>query len=1009
MLVELLKKFKNRSLFGIPECRGLPFSSCFPRACTLGGIAVKIAKLAAALIVLTFTCFKFTWGSGTTGVFSGRITDEQTGKGIDRVFITAQADLKTYTTISDSEGFFAIAGMLSGNYRVSLERVDYRMLRTVIAITPDATTHLDLQLSPNPLEVPGVTVLASEKTRLTPAQSVTNYAYSNEEIQKIFPGPAGLNVRALVESFPGVQIGYDAYYGQIPHIRGGSGYDVGYSFDGVPTYNNITYSENNINSIGTSYTNIGTSHTDVYVGAYPVQYGNFISGFINQIAKRGVGPLHGRLEYQYGLWLDRGGRLPTFDSATGNLSGYPGQGPYSPTNINFELQGQDRRFSYYFNHIIQDRGVVAYAKGVDIKPLINELGGGLLNSVQQRDTVLNLNYNLNAYNDLQLLFYTGFSKLNYAGFAELPCNPTTFGCVGTSTRTGFGESFNAYQIAPLSDMHDHTFFDLEKFEWAHRFKKSGSLLTLRLWRYNPGFYLNRFDLPSTLWEFERSSTQGILLEHQNQITRQHLVNAGGSFSYSKNYFLSSSTDIGLSGTHFNSAQQIVFGRGPGQSLPGVANIILVPDTQNWSAWITDQWRPDPKWLIEGGLRWDRQNTLKITGPGIVTAANGLPFVAATFCTNQGLCLDPSRFNPSWITPRAGVSYQWSDDLTLKAGYGKFVTFPPARRIESVRYSSTFSSSSVYLPGFPSGTAAAFQLLGSKPQFGETIDFSLEYKLDPNSYLKITPYIKHIKDPLQIAIVNGFPFTTNAGTIESKGIEFLVKTRQWHGISGWLSYTLSSTRGSQLPYQTDLISSVTDPTRGFTQAEQISQSGQMVPTAYDQRHLLSVNVNIKHGPWEIAPNFTYGSGYPYGMGVNQLSALAALLDPQSYVNGGTRTVQQSVAATTNFNPLGEKGFNSLRMPGWWLGNLAVTYHVNKDTSIILNVFNLFNSSQIINVDNTVLSGIGYGELTNPNAGCCYTSNDSTQRILPQYNPINGQYAPIAYPNLRQFYLTLRYNL
>jgi len=964
-------------------------------------------------VFLIIALVRFAFPIGTTGVLNGRVTDTFSKEPIAHAFISLLGSGRN--TETDNNGYFSIAGVPAGTYSLLIERIGYRQ-KTIssVSIAPDATTNLAIEL----FSSEKVITVTSERTQvLTPQRTVTNYAYSDQAVKTLFPGPTGLNVRKIYENLPGVQIGNDAYYGFVPHIRGGTGYDVGYAFDGVPTYNNITFSENNIKSVGTNFTNVGTAHTDVYVGTYPAQYGNFISGFINQTAKRGEGPLHGSVEYQYGFWLDKGTALPSYDPATGTTPTYNGAPAYSPTNIAFELSGKEKRFGYYLGQVIQDGGMVNYNTGIDVKPLINELGGGLPYSSQKRDTVLNLTYDLNAYNDLQFLFYEGIEKDSYAGFQELPCNPvTTFGCLGTSTATGFGESFNANVIAPLSDSHDISSYDLEKFEWSHRFNDSGSLLNFRIWHYAPDFYFDRFDLPisSTLWEFERSSNTGVLIEHQNQITPQHFIDVGADFIYSKNYFLSSMNDIGFpadtSGVHFNPTQQVIFGPGPGHSFVNAADIIQVPDTQTWSAWVTDQWRPSERWLIEAGLRWDKQNTLKLTGSGIATDANGLPFVAPIFCATQGLCLDPARFTPSQITPRIGSSYEISDRLTMSASYGKFVTFSPSRRVDVVRFTSGFPGSTTFLPGIPAGTAAAFQLLGSQTQSGENLDVSWEYKLNPEgtASIKLTPYLKHMVNPLQIAIIGGFPNTVNAGSVESKGVELFLKSSEWRGLSGWLSYTYSNTRGSQLPYQTDLSASVINPAFGFTAAQVAGDAQQIVPTAYDQRHEISLNLNWKHGNWDFTPNLQYGSGYPYGIGLHQLQALAALQDPLSFLYGGAHTVAQSVATVPGFNPLGETGFNSLRMPAWWKGNFSATYHFSPKTAMTFTVLNLFNSNQIINRDNTVFSGIGYAELTNPNAfNCCYTSNDTTQNILPQYNPLHGQYAPIAYPSLRQFFISLRY--
>lgn len=980
---------------------------------------------------------------GTTGVLSGKVIDKETDKPIENAFITAKNPSDTLTTITNSNGFFSIAGAPVGAYELTVERVGYQSTAYQgISVTGDATTNMQLALSSQAVAVSGVTVTASRPLIVNPRLTMTNYGYTDEELRQVLPGPARLGITALgstfgipaiYETLPGVQIGFDAYYGSgSPHIRGGTGSDIGYAFDGVPTYETIT------NTFGTALANIGTGRTDFYVGGYPAQYGNFPSGFINQIVPRGSGQIHGNIEYQSGFWADVGTKLPTYESPSGTKPAYTGIAAYAPTNIRIQLQGKDRRFSYYFDHLIQDSGNVFYPKGVDLKPIIS-INGGIQNGFQERDTVLNLNYDFNNYNTVQLLFYTGIQKANFAGFQEIPCAGGG-NCSGGSSGTGFGETYNANVIAPLPDMHNIASYDLQKLEWTHRFHSPGKVMNLRLWHYSPSVYFDNFAAPVTFWQFRRAVSNGALLEYQNQLNSQHLLDAGASYNYSNNYLLSDVNNIlGFSGgTYFASGQGLTYNTTTGL---GTLHTQQVPDTLTWGAWISDEWRPTPKWDITAGLRYDRQAYF------IVPGVNGNPVALSVPGYTNGVLQDPGVIKPSALSPRVGASYRLSNKLTMKASYGKFVNFAPARRIERVTGArdsagaaygqgiSSFQAGFTPPPGTtttPFGaicpdTAGCYRfpanmaqwLAGSKLQTAESLDVSWEYQLDDNTYVKLTPYLKHIKDPLQAVTVGGLPVFTNAGTIESKGIELYLKSRDWHGLSGWLSYTYSSTRGSQLPYQSDLIGTapICSPASGcsatgpFSLAQAASSAGQIVPTSYDQRHILSVNLNYKIGKWDIAPSFTYGSGLPYGLGSTNLTALAALQDQGSTLYGGTRTPAQSAAAIPGFNPRNETSFNGLRQPGWWLGNLAVTYHFTDNVEATLTVLNLLNSKKVLALDNTVTGGLGYSERThsnNPRTGpSSYTSNDQSANILPQYDPVLGQYAPVGYPNLRQFFATVRY--
>lgn len=958
---------------------------------------------------------------GTTGVLSGTVKDKDSGTPVDNVVVTAKGPSQTYTATTDAQGFFVITGVEIGYYQVNLERVGYESLVDLdVNVTADATTHLPLAMRSQPIQLAGTTVQSVRTPLTNPHQPMTNYGYQGRELNALLP-PVGPNLAIpnIYETFPGVQVSYDAYYGpNAAHIRGGTGSDIGYAFDGVPTTEPIS------NTFATTLTNMYSERNDFYVGAYPPQYGNFLSGYVNQVPPRGYGKPHGSIAFTTGFWADSTAAMPVYNSVSGNNPAYTGSLPANNTNINLEIGGKDRRLNYYLNHVIQDGSPVPFPAGVDLKPVINESTGGLQNYAQNRDTLLNLNYELNTENNLQFLYYTGIQKLGFLGFQGLPCNPNdsnAYGagsnynatCLGANTATGFGESFNPNTITPLSDSFQIATYTLAKLELTHRFNRPGSVLNLRAWRFSPAGYFNYFSIPGNLWEFRHSEITGALAEHQNQITPTHLLDIGISYMVSKNFLRSSKLDIGspadISDRHFDNVQQVLYN----SSTPGgTLNTVLVPDTQTIGAWFSDEWRPTPKWDIYAGLRYDSQNYLLLTGSGLFTAQNGLPFVKNSLCPGVivGLCSDPGRFKPSLLSPRLGASYQLSNKLTMKTSYGKFITFAPARRVESIQISGGGSASNGTLP--PSGSLAAIQLAGSKQQTGESFDVSWEYQLDDNSFIKITPYVKHIVDPLESVVVNGVPGFQNAGTIGSKGVEVFLRTRNWHNLSGQISYTYSTTKGSQIPFETGITSSLIGATGSpFTAGSVISDNAQIVPLPYDERHMLNVSLNYKIGKWEIAPSFFYGSGTPYGLGAQNLRGLAAVQNSASVIYGGATAVPANGAS---INPLGESSFNSRRNPAWWIGNLAISYHFNDDVKGILTIFNVLNSNQVIGRDNqtTPVSGTFNGYPENPvsTSGvlCCYNSADGTVAIAPVYDPNLGHYAPTGYPNLRQFFLTLQYD-
>lgn len=843
-------------------------------------------------------------------------------------------------------------------------------------------------------KVKGITVTAAHPKIIKPENILTNYRYSEKLIQEVFPGPEGLNLQNILQTLPGAAVSTDNYFGaDTLHVRGGTGNDLGFALDGTPLYEPITgtfdtgLASPGITPFGMALINNASSYTNFYVGAYPVQYGNFLSGYLNEKVEQGEGKLHGTLEFQSGFWLDPGSHLPLLNPDTQNVSSYQGEPFPSPFNFSLKLAGQIGRFHYFFSQLGEnganaENGAGPFAEGVDLKPLLY-LGSSILAAYNEplRDTLLNLNFHAAAEDQIQLLLQEGFSTSYY-----------------------FGENPELTALIPMPDENVPQKDDLEKLEWRHEFNQKESL-SISLWRYDTDTWLNFYDSPyGSTAEWLGAWEKGVRLQYQDQFNPENLVDFGGSYLYSSNRYFGGISLPDPNGPYFSSLLQEPFGVFETTANPEDNIGVGVPDTQTMAVWLSDDWQPTQNFSLYAGLRWDRQNYLIPNSSDIVispsiapddpsTSAienqtlltnNGSPF-SLPGCSSPGVpnyCFDPGFLHPSFITPRLGASYQMTHKLTLKADYGKFFTFAPARNVALIK---TISGTNPYT-GLPTGipadfvdTPAVYMKPGSRPQFGETYDLSLQYHFNHHTYLEITPYLKQIQNPLLYTLLpNGSFVQVNAGVIHSRGVEFLLKTENWKGLSGWLDYTYSKTIGNELPVQT------VDPANlGVPSSVTASNANTLIPVPYDIPNLANLVLEYKIPGTEIqiAPNLDFQSGQAYGLGFYNLCGLASF----EGIGSGFPTCSGVP------NPLHETTPDSLRFGGALSGNLAITDSMGKEMSLTLSILNLWNNSQT----------------SDPFTQSYFFTPVFGYTQIPSYNPLEGDYYNLHIPLLRQYILTMKF--
>jgi hypothetical protein len=250
----------------------------------------------------------------------------------------------------------------------------------------------------------------------------------------------------------------------------------------------------------------------------------------------------------------------------------------------------------------------------------------------------------------------------------------------------------------------------------------------------------------------------------------------------------------------------------------------------WGASLTDEWRPNSKITVNGGLRLDIYqyqggNTAGTDARAFWYSAynrevcqnttSNLLAVKTAPITAGGLGLsDPSQAcptgyeavdfqNPSGTVtqtysvwqPRLGVTYALAPKTVLRASYGRYAQ-PPNSAFE--QYDALQTNSPALLYG-----SYGFQQYGFNspnhavpPATSNNYDLSLEQALGQQFSLKLTPFYRNTQNQIQQFYLNratNFVSGLNVGNQVSEGLEFEVDKGDLsqQGLSGKLSFTYTN--------------------------------------------------------------------------------------------------------------------------------------------------------------------------------------------------------------------------
>lgn len=181
-------------------------------------VSSLVSLIAIFLIVVS------TASAQSTGTVTGRITDAETDAPLPGVnVVLAELDRGAAT---GNDGRFTVPDVPTGRHSLTARFVGYASATRTVQVTADATTHIEIALQPESVDLTGIQV-----TALRPNVQPTGELQS-EQIRKAEVADPG----ALLRDLPGVNSVRRGPMGLDPNVRGLSETEVGVYIGGMRTF-----------------------------------------------------------------------------------------------------------------------------------------------------------------------------------------------------------------------------------------------------------------------------------------------------------------------------------------------------------------------------------------------------------------------------------------------------------------------------------------------------------------------------------------------------------------------------------------------------------------------------------------------------------------------------------------------------------------------------------------------------------------------------------------------------
>lgn len=785
---------------------------------------------------------------GTRGKIAGNVTDKNTGESLIGANIIVVGTILGAAT--DLDGKYFIINIPPGKYSIKASMLGYQsVIIKEVQVSADQTTHIDFNLREAAVQLENIVVSAG-KPLVRKDLTSTEANISGDNI-KMLPVE---DVNAVINLQAGVVNG---------HFRGGRAGEVKYLVDGIAV--NDAYSGESTLSPEIS----SIQEVQVLTGTFNAEYGEALSGIVNQITKTASNK------------LIAGVRFYTGDYFTTRNALYENINNISPKNI-YNFQGNISGPIPVFNN---------FAKFFFSGRYFNNdgyiYGRRMFNPSDSSNFSANVPQNWHIGNTGDNKFVSMNYNKRYTLQAKLDFN------VGQGQHIVLS---GMYQNREYKD-YDHRFKlnpngNYTKFEQSYLSSLSytwvlsnsafidfiGSTFITKFQQY---VYENPLDPryvdPSRLkdvggnafltggtqnWHFNHTtSTYNGKIDLTWQIDNRNLIKTGIQLKAYKLEARNLQTIINES-TNYK------------PTLPNIGDFnynIYNTHPYQLAAYIQDKIEFSYL-IINVGLRFDyfQPDGKYMKNPNKINLLDNLqpPFPDSLMSTAT------SKYK---ISPRLGISFPITSNGAIHISYGHFFQIPPFKNL--------YLNPNFRIPltgDFPQNIGNTIGNANLEPQKTVMYEVGLQQALTDDIGVNLSVYYKDIRNLLgtEIFIKNNFKkfsrlINRDYGSVQGFTLSFTKRFRNHFGAT--LDYTFQVAKGS-----------ASDPNAAFDKAQAnppIEANKQLVPLNWDRRH--QVNATITYGTpknFIISLISKMGSGLPYTPSIqNQRTGLENSENKPIFIN------------------------------------------------------------------------------------------------------------------------------
>jgi outer membrane receptor protein involved in Fe transport len=772
--------------------------------------------------------------AGTTGKIAGKVLDSQAGEPL--VGANVMLVGTTLGASSDVEGEYFILNIPPGTYAVKASAVGFSPVTVeAIRVTADQTTRVPFSLTGETVEMEDVVVTAT-RPMVQKDLTSTTASVTGDELEAL---PLE-DVSAVVNLQAGVING---------HFRGGRSYEVKYLIDGV--------SVNDVFSGGYTMQAEVNSIAEIQVlsGTFNAEYGEAMSGVVNQITRMAGESYTGEVSGYYGGYMTDRTELFAYDTTSEFLGFLPDM--YSnvaniQASLSGPIPGTDGFLKFFASgRYLNDEGFI-YGERRFNPPdssnfSANDSAQWYIGSTGDGATV--------PMNNAKRWTAQGKLQIGVGSGKGITLN-------GLYQTNDYRIYNHAFRLNPDGDYQRHLESYLLSGSYTHVFDAatyldatgSGFVSDYRQYVYEDPYDL-RYVRPERMqdaganafltggtenWHFYHTTTTWTgRLDATSQVTTVHQLKAGVEAMFHT-----------LDYEDFQVHVDETSGYTP-QVPPAGAFDHNVYNNRPYqlSAYVQDKVELDYL-VVNMGARLDyfQPDGMYLLYPDSIAQLDQLqppysgPLFAAADVKVQ-------------VSPRIGISYPITDRGAVHVSYGHFFQIPP--------FEFLYKNPSFRIPltgNYPEFIGNTIGNADLEPQRTTMLEIGLQQELTPTIGITLTGYYKDIRNLLgiEVHIKNDFKkygMYVNRDYGAVRGITLSVEKRLSDGFGGTVDYTYQVAKGD-----------ASNPNDDFNNAQAsppIEGNKVLVPLDWDRRHALNATVMAgTPDDFMFSAIARYGTGLPY---------------------------------------------------------------------------------------------------------------------------------------------------